>query len=50
MNPNYSLHEVYLSWLIAPNPRQFLQDNDIYLSEITSFRGDKFNTWGVWIS
>lgn len=50
MNPNFTLHQVYLRWLIENDPPEFLKENDIRINEIWSFRGDNFTTWRVWIS
>lgn len=48
INPEYTLRQVYLMWLIHTNPRELLIANGITNQEITNFSVDNLTKWGDW--
>lgn len=45
INPSYTLHQVYLAWLIALDTRRFESDNNLNSGQLIAFRNNNRFTW-----
>lgn len=50
LDPKQSLREVYLTYLIAINNKQFLEENNLIPEQVIAFRTINHLTWGDFIA